>query len=106
MTVRNANLAKKSGSSSARELSAAFFSLDGDLLGSDWDSTGHSKGVLFVSKGVTGPRLFKSISAFAAALCTFPWSLSRNQVLPFLRAITRTGTNLRNLEWSTLRLIC
>src|SRR5262249_3456778 len=42
---------------------AAIFFFNGDFLGSDWDSTGHSKGVLFDYKGETGLTLFKKTNA-------------------------------------------
>jgi hypothetical protein len=42
---------------------AAIFFFNGDFLASDWDSTGHSKGVLFDYKGETGLTLFKKTNA-------------------------------------------
>jgi dienelactone hydrolase len=51
---------------------ATIFFFGGDLLGSDWDRTGHSKGVLFADPGETGPLLFKKINDFVERAAHLP----------------------------------
>jgi predicted esterase len=61
---------------------AAIFFFQGDFVGSDWDSTGHSRGVIWAHKGDMGAVLFKNTNLFVERQMGLPFVyLSRPGVL-------------------------